>query len=232
MLLLSAGTGIGALALYLTYDSFLLLPAAFVFGIFFCRLAEKKLHVRRTEIIRSRFPDFLASIQVLLRAGYSPENGIRTAADELRKRYGKKDPLSEELMNVLAQLKLRINAGSLFCRLGEKTDIEEIRIFGEVLSVSARNGGDLVRILKNTRRMLYERIETEKEIRTILSEARYELLLMSMMPPAVILYLRFSFPEMAGRLYGGWPGAAVMTVCLLLYAAALWLGSRLTAKKI
>ena len=51
--------------------------------------------------------------------------------------------------------------------------------------------------------------------------------IMSVIPAAIILYLRFAFSGFLDVLYEGVFGRMVMTVCLMIYAAAILLGRRM-----
>ena len=61
----------------------------------------------------------------------------------------------------------------------------------------------------------------------VIAARRYELNLMSLMPAGIILYLRLTFSGFVEQLYGNPAGAAVMTVCLAVYAGAYYLGRRM-----
>ena len=83
-------------------------------------------------------------------------------------------------------------------------------------------------VLESTWRNLSEKIDTTQEIDAMIASKRYEQKLMSLMPAAVILYLKLSFPGLLDRMYGNLQGAAVMTGCLGVYLTAYFLGRRMT----
>ena len=47
------------------------------------------------------------------------------------------------------------------------------------------------------------------------------------MPYVIIGYMSFSFPEFMDSLYGNAAGTGVMTVCLMVYIGAYYLGLRI-----
>lgn len=55
---------------------------------------------------------------------------------------------------------------------------------------------------------------------------------MNIMPFGMIIYLRITSPEFIEPLYGNLFGAAVMSVCLVVYAAAFMLGRKITDIKV
>ncbi len=71
------------------------------------------------------------------------------------------------------------------------------------------------------------KIEVEKEIEAAIAGKVFEQRIMSVMPFVIILYMQLSFPELIAPLYGSIIGTLTMTLCLILYCAAFWLGNRI-----
>ena len=69
-------------------------------------------------------------------------------------------------------------------------------------------------------------------INTIISGKKMEQTVMNIMPFGMIIYLRITSPEFIEPLYGNLFGAAVMSVCLVVYAAAFMLGRKITDIKV
>ncbi len=169
------------------------------------------------------FKDFLASLHTGMAAGYSLENGVRSAERDLERLYGGSDPLVMELREIVRQMSFQQPAESLFRDLGNRSGVEDIRSFGEVLMIAKRTGGDMGEILQSAWRNLCEKIDTREEIETILASRRYEQQVMSMMPAGILFYLQVSFGDFMEPLYGNPAGILVMTGCLLVWTTSfLW----------
>ena len=82
-------------------------------------------------------------------------------------------------------------------------------------------------IMKNTIRMIQERMEAEEELYTILAEKQMEFHVMCIVPMAIILYLRIGGGNLMNSLYGNLKGIVVMTICLLVYGGCYLYGKRL-----
>lgn len=82
-------------------------------------------------------------------------------------------------------------------------------------------------IIAKTTNSISRRIETAQEIRTILASRRYEQRIMSAMPLFIILYLNLTNGSYLDVLYGNIKGAVFMSICLVVYAAAVLLGIKL-----
>ena len=65
-------------------------------------------------------------------------------------------------------------------------------------------------------------------IRDRITGKRLEQRVMVCMPLVITLYLRLTSPEYIDVLYGNVMGIIVMTICLLIYAAAVMLAQKIT----
>ena len=219
------GAGIGLFIVWLCYRSVWALPLLLPVMLVYIRARSRTFSAARRFRMNLHFRDFLASLHTGMAAGYSLENGIRSAARDLEHLYGQEDPLAAELREIIRQMSFQRPAEVLFRDLGRRSQVEDIVSFGEVLMIAKRTGGDMGEILQTAWRNLCEKIDTREEIETVLASRRYEQQVMSLMPAAILLYLRAAFGDFLDPLYGNAAGAAVMTACLLLWAAA-WLWGR------
>lgn len=221
------GALIGAGAVWLCYESVPALPAAAAFSVFYCICRQRQLGRERIRLLNLHFKDFLCSIHTSMAAGYSLENAVRAAAADMQKLYGPTDVISQESAWMIRQMELQQPVEKLFSDLGERSGDEDIRMFGEILLIAKRTGGNMENILNATRRNLCGRIDTREEIETVIASRKLEQNIMSIMPAGVLFYLKITFGDFLDPLYGNAAGASVMTVCLLLYLAAFALGRRM-----
>ncbi len=83
-------------------------------------------------------------------------------------------------------------------------------------------------MIERTARNIAEKQEVIQEIDAILAAKKLEHRIMSLVPFGIIVYTWISFPGFADALYGNATGVIVMTICLGIYAAAFYLGERIT----
>ena len=69
--------------------------------------------------------------------------------------------------------------------------------------------------------------DVKKEIEATLAAKKSEQMIMSLKPVGIILYLQMTSPGFLSVLYGNPFGIAAMSICLVIYAAAYWLGRRI-----
>ncbi len=160
-----------------------------------------------------------------LRSGYSVENAVTSATEDMKALYGENDIIVREMRLISGGLKFRKPVEELFAELGERSCLEDVKLFAELLSIGKRMGGGMGKILQDTRNIICEKIGTEQEIDEQLASRRYEHKIMSIVPAAVILYLRLTFSGFIEQLYGNAAGIIIMTCALAVYAAAYYLGA-------
>lgn len=182
---------------------------------------------KQKQNLHYHFKDALTSMLTALRAGYSLENAVKESMRDMQMTYGEGDSMAQELKEMCYQLQLQIPVETLFEDLGNRSGITDIETFAGVLQIAKRTGGNLEQILQDTWKTLSEKIETKQEIDAAIAAKRYEQMIMSLMPAAIIVYLQISFPDMLSSLYHNPTGVVIMTVCLGMYAAAWVLGRKI-----
>lgn len=224
--------GLFLLISWLFYDTFwaaaLLLPFWKPVSIHIHKKSENKKQ-KEGEL---QFKDFLNSLSASMHAGYAVENAFREAYHELSELYGKNAFIPKELARMLHQMKLNRPAEEVLEEFAERTGLEDAQNFAGIFKIAKRSSGNLVSIMENTAETIGKKLETQREIRTLVQEKRYEQRVMNMMPMIMILYLRMGNGELMEILYTTLSGRVVMTICLLLYLVAYCMAEKIVNIKI
>ena len=104
---------------------------------------------------------------------------------------------------------------------------EDVTNFITVYAAAKVSGGDSIAIIRDAARTIGEKIDTEREIQTMLAAKKLEFEIMSVIPFIMILYMKMTFGEFLSVLYGTWTGCIVMSICLVLYLGAYRFGRRI-----
>jgi len=232
MLCLIKSASIGVIACFLCYRDIHSLPLAACITIALDIYLQKKTKEKKKQLCLYHFKDFVSSLNTSLKAGYSVENGIYAAANDMEMLYGNNDIMTTEIRNIAGKLRIRIRVEELFAELGERSDIDDIRLFARLLAISKRTGGNITAMLSGTVNIICGKIETRQEIDAQISEKSFEQTIMSLMPAGIIIYLSFSFPELIGALYGNVFGRIMMTAALGIYAAGYFWGKKIVDIKL
>ena len=225
ILIISAVASIFSYIFYRNVLSFVtfLIPMNFYFKIIQARLIKK-----RKQEVTMQFKEFCNSLCAQLMAGYSIENSMKECYAELTQMYGKKACICRELAGIMSKIKLSITVETCFEDFGERSDIEEIKLFAQILKTAKRSGGDVIEIVKNSSATISQKIEVEREIRMIINAKKYEQRIMDVVPLLIVMYVDLTSKDMMNMMYHGILGRIVMTICLMVYIAAFVLGEKLT----
>lgn len=213
----------GVAICYLFYDSYkaaaLMIPFAIID---YHKLRERKLENQKYKLTL-QFKTMIESLVTSLNAGYSLEHAFEDARKDLSLMYDKHDYIFEELNIILSGLKMNISLDNLLKDFGERSGIDDIKNFANVVMVAKKSGGNLIRIIQKTVNSIADKIAVEEEIETLIAAKKLEKRIMMIMPYGIIFYLRVSNGEFLEVLYHNLLGVMLMTLFLIMiYAADLW----------
>ena len=223
----AVGLAVGGGVQWLCYEDVRAFPAAVCVAVILYRIWDRAARVRILQEFEKHFSEFLSTLYSGIMAGSSMENGIRSAAADMERMYGKEDLLVRELREMQKELALRVSSATLFVRLGERSGSEDIRNLGEILLIAEKMGGSPDQTLKACHKTILERMDTKQEIDTVIAGKVFEQRIMSVVPAGILLYLKVSFGGVMDCLYGNAAGALIMTAALALYLSAVLIGERM-----
>lgn len=188
----------------------------------------KKRHKKRTQRLLSlQFKEVLISISSSLQVGYSMENAIKKAYKDLEQVYDEKQLIMVELEGMIQKIELNIRVEEILQDFSRRSEIEDIESFTEIFITAKRTGGDLISVISNVVRNISAKLTTKEEIQVVISSKQMEQKIMCTMPLGMILYVRITSPQFLEILYGNLFGGLLMTLCLVIYAVAFYLGLKI-----
>lgn len=182
---------------------------------------------RKEGEFRIQFRDAMQIMSSSLKAGYSVENAIRSTERDLRTLFKEEDRIRLEFQQMVHKLDMNRTAEQVLCEFAKRVRQEDAEDFATVFTAAKRLGGDSIAILKSSIQMIGEKIDTEREIQTMLAAKKLEFQVMCILPLGMVFYMRVAFPEFLSVLYGSLQGTVMMSVCLIAYTAAYWLGRKM-----
>ena len=188
---------------------------------------KRKLMRNRMHRMRVEFKDFLNALIAALQTGRSMENAFLEALKDTARYLEEETEFILEMRKICAGVSVGEPLEKLVLDFAYRSHLEEMEYFAEVFSIGKRSGGNLIGIMKNTIRLLQERMGAEEEIYTVLAEKQMEFHLMCVIPFVIIIYLRIGAGSLINSLYGNITGIVVMTICLLIYGGCYLYGKRL-----
>lgn len=212
---------------YLFYGSILSAILLSPYLIWYLKSWEKECIKKKKQALGLQFKEAIQALSTALNVGYSLENAMKETMKDLQLIYKKDELILREFRYMLHQLEMNLPVERVLNEFAFRTEVEDVHTFVTVFGMAKRSGGDMIGIIGNAVRQISEKIEVKREIETILSAKRLEFKVMSVVPLAMIAYMKISFPDFMNVLYGNATGYVIMTVCLGIYVISYVAGKRM-----
>ncbi len=196
-------------------------------GVWWFIVRKRDILEKRRQLLAQQFKEMLLAVVTCLQAGYSVENAFVGAKEDMEKLYGKESDIVRELGLLEHAITNRIPVEQVLKDFGNRSGVREIRDFGQVFAIGKRSGADMGDMIGNTVQLIGDKLETFREIRTVMGAKIMEQRVMSLVPFGIMIYINLTSPGFFGGLYHNLFGMIFMTICLMLYLAALILAQKI-----
>ncbi len=211
----------------LFYDNLLITVFLLPLGWGILKYRQKYYKQQRLWVLNVQFKEAINCLNTALGAGYSIENAIDIAINDLHLLYEENSLIIQEFVYIKYQLSMNQTVEQAFLSFASRTGLEDIQNFADVFASGKRTGGNLIEIINRTSRIISDKHEIQQQIKTLVSAKRLEGKIMSVVPMVFIFYIWISSPGFIESLYHNVFGYIVMSVLLIIYA-----GSYLLMQKI
>ncbi|MBM7615825.1 type II secretion system F family protein [Alkaliphilus hydrothermalis] len=207
---------------YIFYQSwvgaFLLTPVALFYPSYKRR---DKIELQKKQL-NLEFKEALYVITSSLSVGKSLEMAIRDGVKELELLYPYNDTyIVEELQYIVRKIEMNVTVEEAFLDFAKRSHSEDIQNFVEVLMICKRTGGNLVEVMKNTSKMITDKIEFQQELDLMLSKRKFEQKILNIIPVVMVSVLTWSAPDYMAPVFNSMTGKIVMTVAILLFGISM-----------
>lgn len=224
----AAGAAFGFIAGELMYgETPLRFVSAALFGLLFSRHFVEFLIARRRKQFSGEFFDYLDSVGSSLSCGRNSYEAFLAADDDIRALYGRETPICIESARLADGLRSGKQIAELLEEMALRSGNEDVKIFGNVYGICSDVGGDLKRIVNDTKLIISEKADIEAEISTALAEPKNELKIMALLPFVITASLKS-----LGNGFFGESTALVNSIALLIFVVAYFTGMKITDIKV
>ena len=196
-------------------------------GILYPLVKKADLKEQRLRTFSSEFKEGILVLASNLSAGYSLENALTNSARELELLYGEDGMVVREFSYIVSQVRMNRPVEQLFRELGERSGLEDVQNFAEVLAVAKRSGGELVGIINHTAGILRDKQQVKEDLVTLMASRVYEQKIMNLIPYFLVFYIDRTSPGFFSIMYETVMGKAIMTVCLGVYGVSYFMSQKI-----
>jgi len=209
--------------------SILLCPLA----LFYPRIKSRSITEKRKYEINIQFKDMLYSLSSTLSAGKSLELAFKDVLTDLEVLYPYPDtPIIREVEYIIRKIDMNETVEEALCDFAGRVHLEDVENFVDVLRICKRTGGNIVEVLRNTSNIINDKIEIKHEINTLLAQRNLERKVLNLLPPVMVFIISASSYEYISPVFTTIPGRFVMTIAILLLAAAYFISKKIMDIKV
>lgn len=181
-------------------------------------------------LLRQEFQTFVETVGAAVEVGYSIEHAFAKGEEELQTTYEKGSILINEIHQINETARYHESIEKAMLKFAYQSEVDEIISFAEIFAYANRRGASMGDILKRSSRQITDRIDVLEKLETITAGVQLELHIMMVMPMGILGYLTLTNSEYLEVIYHGLECRLLMTMSLLIYGLACYLGIRAVNK--
>ena len=227
----SIGFGIAFGVIWIFYRiGIMALVGGIIGGIYGVKKYKTALVEHRKDKILEQFKSLLEALATSYSAGRNTLNAYWDAKGDMIRSYGESSYIVREIELILDNYNNNIRIEKSLSDFAQRTGLEDIKSFAEVYESCHRAGGDIGKVISETRQIISEKIDMEKEIKAGINASKSNLNLIVIIG-LIIVILTGADSSMSVSV--NTPSLFVVkTVCLTELALSYWYGIRLTKIKL
>ena len=222
----------GSICGWLFYDNLraavLCIP---MYGVF-AGAVKRSMEKSRRKQMQAEFKDVMISVYSSLSAGATVEESLQRALKDMERSLQPGSRMVVELDLICRKMAGNISVNQCLEEMARRCGDEDIENFVQIIILGKKQGNNLAELVKSGVEKIQRRIEVNYEIEGMIGAKRGEFGFMCIIPAGIIAYMRCFSPEFMAVMYGNVPGALAMTLCLIIYAAAVGAGLHILRIKI
>ncbi len=200
----------------LFFDTLWILPILSGLSLLFVGKTKDRYIAKVKSCVREEFKEFITILSGSINAGYSLEKAFIKTYEDIEKTKRDFPYLLSEIRRIINGIGINKSIEEMLIEMGERLDIEEIQDFSSLITTAKMYGGDINRLINQTRKSLNDKFLVETEIGTMISAKQMEGLIMVAMPFFIIGYMRITNGTYMDYMYDTGIGRIAMTISLLV----------------
>ena len=154
-----------------------------------CIKYQNYLKKKRQRNLLLQFRDMMEALTASYSTGKNTQDAFQDAYLDMVDLYGKKSDIACEIELIVTGLYNGMVLNDLLMNFAARSHLDDIESFATIFQVCSQYGGDLRKVVGETRVIIGDKISTELEIETLLTANKNELNIMTVMPLLIMLTL-------------------------------------------
>jgi tight adherence protein B len=177
------------------------------------------------EELKSQFRDMLDSLAASFASGINAQGAFEAALRDLLMQRQETDMIVQELREIVNGMKQGVAIDVMLRDFGERSGNEDILNFSDVFEICYRKGGDIKSVVRQTHKVMTEKMSIMEEIKTKLTSNKMQHNVMSVMPIGIAILLKLTNQAFAES-FRTPIGVAANTVAIAIFVFAYLYGKK------
>jgi tight adherence protein B len=184
------GFGVAFLPLFVFFQSIIVNGMfGIFFGFFSLPLYQNHLLRKQSKSLLIQFTDLLDSLSNSYTVGRNTMGAFKDAFNDLKNQYGDGALIVYEVKTILMGLENNFTIEELLTNFAERSHLDDVKSFVNTFIVCNRSGGNLKKIVMDSRSIISDKVEIQMDIETKIIEKKNELNIMLVMPIIIVAML-------------------------------------------
>ena len=197
---------------------------AFFLGI--CGLLLPYLFLRIKELqfmskFEEQLPEALDLLARAMRSGHALTSGLEMVAHEME------DPIRAEFAATVDEINLGLSFKEAFGNLCERVPSTDLAFFAIATLIQKETGGNIAEILDKISKLIRERIQFKRELKTLTAEGRLSAGILIALPILMFIYIYFANYEYISLLWKDQTGQYMIAIGILLQILGVYVISKI-----
>ena len=193
--------------------------------------AQNAIDKRRMKL-RLQFRDMLEALSVAMRAGNPPAKALQSAREDLLLLYSENSDIIVELDIIIGRFNNAVPLSESFRDFAARSRLEDIESFASIYQTIEGKSSRADEIVRQTQSIINDKMEIEMEIETLMTSAKNEMNIMTMMPLVILLLLGYVGAGFMGTIYTTIGGRIAATIGLVIFVLSVFLGRQINKVKL
>ncbi|MDR2904219.1 MAG: hypothetical protein LBU77_06910 [Clostridiales bacterium] len=227
------GFALGFVILFVYYQLILLsVTGGLLFGFIYISVGSQNAIRKRMKNLRGQFRDMLEALSVAMRAGNPPAKALQSARADLMLLYNESSDIIVELDIIIGAFNNAVPLSESFHDFAGRSGLEDIESFASIYNTIEGKSSRADEIVRQTQSIICDKMEIEMEIETLMTSAKNEMNIMTMMPLVILLILGYVGSGFMSAIYTTGGGRAAATAGLAIFIFSVVLGRRISRIKL
>ncbi len=184
------------------------------------------LKEKRIAELKFQFRDMLDSLATSLNSGKNVIDSFQSVDQDLRMQYEESAYILQELKVIMTGIYNSIDIEVLLSDFGRRSGVEDIESFANVFQICYRQGGNLKEVIRNTHSIINDKMEIEREIKTMVSTNNLQQKIMIVIPVLLVAMIKAVSPEFAAN-FATPTGIMATTFAVVMFVVAYFIGKKI-----